>query len=71
MTRNIKRDYCPYCNKIKWGYKKRARWVNQEIEWFICFDCEKKSLHKSTVEKSQNVKSNVYYRGKHEKEELE
>lgn len=37
-------DYCPFCGKMKWGYRKTGRWGDKTIEWFICLDCDRAVL---------------------------
>ena len=31
-------DFCPFCGKMKIGFRKNGHWGDAVIEWFICID---------------------------------
>lgn len=33
-------DYCPFCNKIKYGYRITKKINGKEQTWFMCKECE-------------------------------
>lgn len=36
--------YCPFCGENKMCKRKTGSWGDREIEWFICFDCDRETL---------------------------
>lgn len=37
-------DYCPFCGKKAFGYKRKATIGDKTIEWFICIDCDREKI---------------------------
>lgn len=37
-------DFCPFCGKMKIGFRKKGHWGDSVIEWFICIDCDREVI---------------------------
>ena len=53
-------DCCPFCGKMKWGYRKTGRWGDITIERFICFECDRASFKEANKEeKSMEIEREI------------